>query len=84
MHYNIVPVWYGCGKWEFFYSKDQIAKNLIREDKQLNESDIEQMITSGRIIETDFGHLFDEIIINLSQDQTQRVSFLEIHSSYIT
>jgi len=53
-------------------SKDQIAKNLIREDKQLNESDIEQMITSGRIIETDFGHLFDEIIINLSQDQTQR------------
>ena len=32
------------------------------------------MITSGRIIETDFGHLFDEIIINLSQDQTQRVS----------
>ena len=57
-----------------FKSKDQIAKNLIREDKQLNESDIEQMITSGRIIETDFGHLFDEIIINLSQDQTQRVS----------
>ena len=70
-----VPVWYWCGKWEFFCSKDQIAKNLIREDKQLNESDIEQMITSGRIIETDFGHLFDEIIINLSQDQTQRVSF---------
>ena len=34
------------------------------------------MITSGRIIETDFGHLFDEIIINLSQDQTQRVSFI--------
>ena len=55
-------------------SKDQIAKNLIREDKQLNESDIEQMITSGRIIETDYGHLFDEIIINLSQEQTQRVS----------
>jgi len=53
-------------------SKDQIAKNLIREDKQLNESDIENMITSGRIIETDYGHLFDEIIINLSHDQTQR------------
>ena len=54
-------------------SKDQIAKNLIREDKQLNETDIESMITSGRIIETDYGHLFDEIIINLSHDQTQRV-----------
>ena len=64
-----------------FKSKDQIAKNLIREDKQLNESDIEQMITSGRIIETDFGHLFDEIIINLSQDQTQRVSFKVIRVS---
>ena len=42
------------------------------------------MITSGRIIETDFGHLFDEIIINLSQDQTQRVSFFEFQSLYIT
>ena len=39
------------------------------------------MITSGRIIETDFGHLFDEIIINLSQDQTQRVSFKVIRVS---
>ena len=57
-------------------SKDQIAKNLIREDKQLHDSDIENMITSGRIIETDYGHLFDEIIINLSHEQTQRVSVL--------
>jgi MAGUK p55 subfamily protein 5 len=53
-------------------SKDQIAKNLIREDKDLNESEIELMITSGRLIESDYGHLFDEIIINLSQEQTQR------------
>ena len=46
---------------------------MLREDLTLTEEEIEQMISSGRIIEHDYGHLFDEIIINQSLDQTYQV-----------
>ena len=52
---------------------EQIRNNVLREDRALNDEEIEQMICSGRVIEYDYGHLFDEIIINLSQNQTYRV-----------
>ena len=53
--------------------KEQIQTNVLREDLTLTEEEIEQMISSGRIIEHDYGHLFDEIIINQSLDQTYQV-----------
>ena len=55
--------------------KEQIQTNVLREDLTLTEEEIEQMISSGRIIEHDYGHLFDEIIINQSLDQTYQVIF---------
>jgi len=54
--------------------REQITNNVLREDRHLNDEEIEQMVSSGRIIEHDYGHLFDEIIINLSQNQTYRVN----------
>ena len=53
--------------------REQITNNLLREDLTLSDEEIEKMVSSGRIIEHDYGHLFDEIIINLSLDQTYRV-----------
>ena len=58
--------------------KEQIQTNVLREDLTLTEEEIEQMISSGRIIEHDYGHLFDEIIINQSLDQTYQVIFNKI------
>jgi guanylate kinase len=52
--------------------REQITNNLLREDLTLSDEEIEKMVSSGRIIEHDYGHLFDEIIINLSLDQTYR------------
>lgn len=56
--------------------REQILVNQRINGKQLDEETIASMIDQARVIEQDYGHLFDEIIINHNTDDTYEVTSL--------
>lgn len=51
-------------------NREQILANQRINGKQLDEEEIASMIDQARVIEQDYGHLFDDIIINHNTDDT--------------